>query len=424
MPCEYPILLRPHAVDQPALIGNCKSSDPAFCEYDADLHQGDIRTSLLEALDSADEATFFTLTAPGANMFGRVHSQRKRAGKIQRCSCGSYHKEDDPQIGVPINPDTYRYDLVAAWNATSRRIITSGIQKLRRLLGYKIEWAGVPELNKRGTLHWHCVALGDIPAELIRIAFHGGINPRTGYDIKPAHHEGQTFGDQLDVQRLTNKRNVAWYITKYLTKNNRSDRGALSPQQQDHLHRLSNAVLTYHGACECRIVYDYTIWAIDYSTGEITETTHSKTVRRIHATIPHEIQERISPWLNDRCHRRRRALRQAGHIGRSLGRSRNFGPSLAQLRQRRCQHNSEQESQGTTEEVQVPTLRYGGRGYHGHTLTSILRDHAGISEPTKIIHFSHCALPNQEGGYAAPAPPPATGLRLDGSGPPLPPTLF
>ncbi|MDP3971965.1 MAG: hypothetical protein Q8P61_03530, partial [Candidatus Nanopelagicales bacterium] len=74
MPCEYPIVLLDH--EHHAMTVRCKGSDSAVCPECAELHRGDVRTSILEALDGAETATFFTLTAPGADAFGQVHSQR------------------------------------------------------------------------------------------------------------------------------------------------------------------------------------------------------------------------------------------------------------------------------------------------------------------------------------------------------------
>ena len=149
----------------------------------------------------AGPATFLTVTAPGAVRFGRVHSMRRdAAGRARRCGCGVIHADGDEAVGTPVDPEGFPYAAVVEWNAASRRLLTVMMQKLARLVGEKLQWVAVPELQARGLVHWHVAVRKLISAENVRTAVVGGINPRTGRRITPATHRGHVFGEQVDVQ--------------------------------------------------------------------------------------------------------------------------------------------------------------------------------------------------------------------------------
>ncbi|WP_373307624.1 replication initiator, partial [Streptomyces griseus] len=52
---------------------------------------------------------FATLTAPS---FGPVHNQPGN----RPCRCGSRHPEEAPELGTPLDPDTYDYAGAVLWN--------------------------------------------------------------------------------------------------------------------------------------------------------------------------------------------------------------------------------------------------------------------------------------------------------------------
>lgn len=407
MPCEWPVLLSNAQKDVP-LLTRCKNADNAVCPDCARLHQGDIRTILLEAVEKAPAATFITLTAPGREEFGQVHSQRRDHGRIRRCACGLRHQDRDSLLGTPIDPDSYDYAAVADFNANSRALFSFGIGKLRRLTGNQhLQYIAVPEPHKRGTLHWHVILLDAVDPALIHIAFHGGINPRTGYRIKPSTLGRWRFGPQLDTQILRHPKAAAFYLSKYLTKVNASDRTA-DPRQSQHLSALKNAILNHHGACHCTRIHHFTLDTVDTETGEIKPEHFTYSEPRHHTPLPPDIQDRMSPWLRDNCYRLRRGLRQSGHIGRSFGRSRDAGPTMTEIRQRRCDHkiieNERSCSPTSTETPIAGILTYAGRGYGNRTYTAFLSEFLGI-EPTKITHLSDCALHSQERRSAPPDEP-------------------
>lgn len=53
---------------------------------------------------------FATFTAPS---FGPVHN-RPDSG---RCRCGAVHPADAPELGTPLDPDSYDYEAAVLWNA-------------------------------------------------------------------------------------------------------------------------------------------------------------------------------------------------------------------------------------------------------------------------------------------------------------------
>ena len=112
---------------------------------------------------------FATFTAPG---FGPVHN-RPDSG---RCRCGSTHPADAPELGTPLNPDTYDYEAAVLWNAHAGALWRRFTIYLRREIAKRaglsqrafrqharVSFAKVAEYQRRGAVHFHAVIRLDGP---------------------------------------------------------------------------------------------------------------------------------------------------------------------------------------------------------------------------------------------------------------------
>ncbi len=201
---------------------------------------------------------FATFTAPS---FGPVHQRVLAAdGKPKRCHphgtarCRRRHREDDPEIGQPLDPDTYDYRNAVIWNALATRLWARTAKLVNRkaasLLGIaqrdwaqrgRVSVAKVAEYQARGSVHFHAIfrldgpepgsplpegATADVLAEAIRRAATEALVEAPNCDFL----DGIgliTWGEQLDVRpvvkgsgldgQLTDGQ-VAGYLAKYATK--------------------------------------------------------------------------------------------------------------------------------------------------------------------------------------------------------------
>src|SRR4051794_30659012 len=82
--------------------------------------------------------------------YGHVHGQRNSAGgKAIPCPCRRIHADEDPLLGVPVDPNTYDYRR-AAWDAVHfARLLDRYWQNLRRCVGWNVQYAGCVEPQKR-----------------------------------------------------------------------------------------------------------------------------------------------------------------------------------------------------------------------------------------------------------------------------------
>jgi hypothetical protein len=225
--------------------------------------------------DVADHPRVFaTFTAPG---FGPVHN-RPDSG---RCRCGTTHPADAPELGTPLNPDTYDYEAAVLWNAHAgalwrrfsiylRREIAkrAGLSQRAFRRHARVSFAKVAEYQRRGAVHFHAVIRldgpdgGDTPpadwatADLLTDAIRAAATAArvTGPTVDGRAHTF-TFGRQLDVrtirsndfqrQELTD-RAVAAYIAKYATKGAETATGTLDRPirflaELAHLHLTDHA---------------------------------------------------------------------------------------------------------------------------------------------------------------------------------------
>ncbi|MGQ4418816.1 replication initiator protein RepSA [Streptomyces sp. SAS_269] len=199
---------------------------------------------------------FATLTAPS---FGRVHN---RPGN-RPCRCGIHHQEDAPELGTPLDPETYDYAGAVLWNNHAsdlwryftiylRREIAkrAGLTQKAAREQSRVSFGKVAEYQKRGAVHFHAVirfdgpegpdspppawATGDLLDGAIRAAA-----ARVSVDIPPARYQPHPdqpartepartlrWGEQIDVRPIRafgdgaeiTEQAVASYVAKYATK--------------------------------------------------------------------------------------------------------------------------------------------------------------------------------------------------------------
>ncbi|WP_333776343.1 replication initiator protein RepSA [Streptomyces sp. IBSBF 3136] len=199
---------------------------------------------------------FATLTAPS---FGPVHN---RPGN-RPCRCGAHHQEDAPELGTPLDPDTYDYAGAVLWNNHAsdlwryftiylRREIAkrAGLTQKAAREQSRVSFGKVAEYQKRGAVHFHAVIRFDGPEgpdspppawatlDLLTDAIRAAA-ARVAVDVPPARYQPDPdqpartepartlrWGTQLDVQPIgafghgeeITERAVASYVAKYATK--------------------------------------------------------------------------------------------------------------------------------------------------------------------------------------------------------------
>ncbi|MFF1280175.1 replication initiator protein RepSA [Streptomyces sp. NPDC058299] len=199
---------------------------------------------------------FATLTAPS---FGPVHN---RPGN-RPCRCGTRHDEDAPELGTPLDPDSYDYAGAVLWNNHAsdlwryftiylRREIArrAGLTQKEAHKQSRVAFGKVAEYQKRGAVHFHAVIRFDGPEgpdslppawatlDLLTDAIHAAA-ARVAVDVPPAAYQPDPdqpahtqpartlrWGTQLDVQPIgafghgeeITEQAVASYVAKYATK--------------------------------------------------------------------------------------------------------------------------------------------------------------------------------------------------------------
>lgn len=169
-----------------------------------------------------------------------------------------------PGRGVPADPEEYDYRTAALDAMHFTKLLDRWIQNLRRCAGYKVQYFGAIEAQRRLAPHLHVALRGAIPRQVIRQVTratytqiwwppidHETYTPETGFpewdgidyldpatreplptwdeamreldadpDAKPVHTIG--FGRQVDIKGLLggtpDADRTVRYLTKYLTK--------------------------------------------------------------------------------------------------------------------------------------------------------------------------------------------------------------
>ncbi|MEU0647065.1 replication initiator protein RepSA [Streptomyces umbrinus] len=189
---------------------------------------------------------FATLTAPS---FGPVHN---RPGN-RPCRCGQQHADEAPELGTPLDPESYDYAGAVLWNNHAsdlwryftiylRREIArrAGLTQTAAREQSRLSFGKVAEYQKRGAVHFHAVIRFDGPdgpdspppawatLDLLTAAIHAAA-ARVVVDVPPAGDQlarSLRWGTQLDVQPIgafgngedLTEQAVASYVAKYATK--------------------------------------------------------------------------------------------------------------------------------------------------------------------------------------------------------------
>lgn len=363
--CENPLRLSRRTINtltgelsDDVIYRRCGTRRESDCPSCSELYRQDAKAVIRAGLYGPDGrqriTTWVTLTAPGANTFGKVHSQRRQNGQPRKCSCGQLHPNGDKLLGTPIDPSTYRYDKAADFNAHASRLAAVTFQKLGRLLGRKIKVVRVMEYQSRGLIHVHALVLGPITARSLEVAVRGGINLRTGRKIAPAESGGWSWGPQCDAQVILpgSGRNIGRYMTKvvgYAVKSAGDELGMSS----DHAKRMRRAgARTIHcrfGSPECRNgnpfirVRRFSV----ASNGDVNIVT---------GYVPYE-----SRRAKHQCPRHKSATRGWGFRGHVLTASRGWGITFGEVRAKRRLFCAAKSPEGETDHIIEWTIR--GRGY-------------------------------------------------------------
>ena len=218
--CSHPVHIRATEVHTTTgevrrreLLRRCGTRLASKCESCSELYAGDVREVINSGTTDGGSFTWITLTAPGADVFGAVHSGPTKRGR-RRCACGRYHRPDDVRLGTPVDPDRYDYAAAGRFNATLSRRFTVLMQKLRRMTGERLDFVRVVEFQRRGLTHVHALVRGAVSPEMLRVAVRGGTNPRTGRRIAAVTSGGFGFGPQCDAQPVTDLGRVGSYMRK------------------------------------------------------------------------------------------------------------------------------------------------------------------------------------------------------------------
>ncbi|WP_433680639.1 replication initiator [Nocardia sp. CA-119907] len=97
---------------------------------------------------------FVTLTLPS---YGRIHTDGAVNKKGEVCGDGS-----------PVDPDSYDYVQAARDIVHFTGLVNRFFQELRRVLGYKIQYFGVVEPQKRGAPHLHVLLRTRVSRSILR----------------------------------------------------------------------------------------------------------------------------------------------------------------------------------------------------------------------------------------------------------------
>jgi hypothetical protein len=100
--------------------------------------------------------------------YGPVHTSVRRGAYLVACECGQRHGEQDPQLGTPLDPAGYDYRRAALDAIHFARVLDRFWQNLRRAAGWKVQYAGAVELQRRLAPHAHFAVRGTLPRRLWR----------------------------------------------------------------------------------------------------------------------------------------------------------------------------------------------------------------------------------------------------------------
>jgi len=338
--CAHPIKLFRTSIDT-------RTGEMRFAEHDkrcgsrihdrcpscSALYRGDafqvIRSGIIDPSTKLPKLlTMITLTAPGADRFGHVHSRNStKAGKLMRCKCRAYHSADDPLIGTPVDPDNYDYAAAADFNANATRLFAVSMQKLSRVLNRKLKVIRVVEFQQRGLVHVHALVLGPLTQRSLELIVSGGTNLRTGRTIAPATSGGWSWGKECKADVISGNtpgKAIAYMVKviNYALK----DTGQGECKNGKHRRRMSKAsgktVRCDNRISDCH--HGNRAYSITVESERDGEITHQRLVMLDGGERSHRL-----------CRRHRRAVNGWGFRGHVLAKSRNWGCTFQDVRTRR-----------------------------------------------------------------------------------------
>jgi hypothetical protein len=236
--------------------------------------------------------------------YGPVHTCQRRGATFAVCGCGVLHGQRDDILGTAVDPQTYDYRRAALDAIHFARVMDRFLQNLRRAVGWKVQYAGAVELQKRLAPHAHYTVRGAIPRKLLRqvaaatyhqvwwppfdVQLHtvdrppvwdpdvaGYVDPKTCQPL-PTWTQATTAiaddGEPAYVARLgsidpremrgveagtPDAERAIRYVTKYVTKNLADTAAPRGEQAQAHFSRLHSelAVLPCSPSCANWLLY-------------------------------------------------------------------------------------------------------------------------------------------------------------------------
>jgi hypothetical protein len=102
--------------------------------------------------------------------YGKVHTGIRHGikGTVRPCDCGQLHGQRDPLLGVPVDMTSYDYRSAALDAIHFAAVLDRWWQNLRRGVGWKVQYAGSVELQKRLAPHAHFAIRGTIPRAFLK----------------------------------------------------------------------------------------------------------------------------------------------------------------------------------------------------------------------------------------------------------------
>jgi hypothetical protein len=227
--CRHPIHLWLRTLDTDTnelgapreVVKDCGTRRESLCPHCATVYRRDafsvVRSGMVNGDGQMIMLTFLTLTAPGSEEFGAVHSRRMKYYKDERrkpthygCECGAWHNEKSALLGQPLDPLTYEYEKAAQWNALSARLFSVTIQKLARLVfgtdakgkpRGRLEYIRVAEYQRRGLIHFHVLVRGSIDERDFHALVRGG-ERKNGKKVSKVSHDGVSWGKQCHLTHI------------------------------------------------------------------------------------------------------------------------------------------------------------------------------------------------------------------------------
>jgi hypothetical protein len=335
-PCARPLQLAGTEVDastgevldRKTVERRCGSRLASQCPSCSALYAADARALIRAGLTEPGTgrplaATFVTLTAPGANVFGQVHSLRRsggKRGKIRTCRCGRRHRDGDPLLGLPLDEATYRYDLAASYNAAAGRLAAVTWQKLGRILGERLRVVRVMEYQARGLVHVHALVVGTVSQADLDLVVSGGTNPRTGRRIAPVRHGRWSWGPRCHARavRTGHADRLGAYMSKVTAY-------AVKAAGEDRPSGRFAEKMARAGAAGCRCPHPRP----DCCDGERTSILTAADGKPV--TVAWQSRPSQVP-----CRRHKLARRGWGYRGHVFAASRNWGTTFGELRAKRA----------------------------------------------------------------------------------------